>query len=371
LGGANKTGTMVVPNTGGWNTFASINSQSFSLSAGTQVMRLVEDKGGALVGVANFDFFKLNSVASPPPSPLHLQWKLAASALVSRLEGAGIALNGKLYTFGGYDESKPAWVGTFEADAYDPVTNKWARLADAPTALTHQGIATDGRYIYIAGGYVSDVVRGSQTFASANVWRYDTQTNTWSGFVPLPARRGAGAMAILGRTLHYFGGTDGSLVGKADHWTLNLDAAQPKWVAAAPMPAPRNHAADVVLNGKIYLVGGQEGSNDKAPEADVFVWDPANPTVWTHAASLPGKLSHEAAVVANGRIVVIDGLAPNSVYLSQVLAYDPSTDKWTSLANYPIAVASPEAAVIGNQLIVSGGGIYFQLLKNTWITNLS
>jgi N-acetylneuraminic acid mutarotase len=371
FGGVNKTGTMAVPNSGGWNTFNSITSQSFSLPAGTQVMHVMLDKGGALTGVANFDFFKLNNVTPPPNSPLHLQWKAAAPALVSRMEGAGIELNGKLYTFGGYDESKPAWVATYEVDAYDPSTNTWTRLADAPTALTHQGIATDGRYIYVAGGYVSNTVKGSQTFASTNVWRYDTQLNTWSAFTPLPAARGAGSMVCLGRTLHFFGGTDGSLNGKADHWTLNLDAAQPKWVAAVALPAPRNHAAAVVLNNKIYVVGGQAGSNDKAPESDVFVWDPASPTVWTHAASLPGKLSHEAAVVANGQIVVVDGFAPSSQLLSQVLAYDPTKDQWTKLANLPIAVASPEAGVIGNKLVVSGGGIYFDLLKNTWVTNLS
>lgn len=370
--GVNKTGTLAVPNTGAWATFQTITSSAFTLPAGTQVMRVVLDRAGAAMGVANFDFFKLNAVPQPPPNtgPITLHWKSAAAAPIPRMEGAAITVNGKLYVFGGYQYSRPHWLAATEADAYDPVTNTWTKLATQPAALTHQGIATDGRYVYLAGGYISHP-NGSQTFGTTQVWRYDTQTNTWTQFVPLPAARSAGSLVLIGRTLHFVSGTDVNLIGRTDHWMLNLDDAQPKWVASTPIPSPRNHAATVVLNGKMYIIGGQAGSNDGAPEADVFVWDPAHPTVWTHAASLPGKMSHEAAVVINGKIVTICGYTPGKKLLALVQQYDPATDKWTALTSYPMALASPMADVVGNKLVVTGGGIYNLLQTTTYVSALS
>jgi choline dehydrogenase-like flavoprotein len=39
------------------------------------------------------------------------------------------------------------------------------------------------------------------------VLRYDTATDSWSSLVSLPQARGAGGLVLLGRVLHFFGGT--------------------------------------------------------------------------------------------------------------------------------------------------------------------
>jgi len=367
FGGVNKTGAMAVPDTGAWGTFKTVTSKQFTLPAGTQVMHVVLDKAGALAGVGNFDFFQLNSV-SPSSGDFNFKWSSAAKAPIGRTEGASVAVNGKLYVFGGYYKG---WVGTFEADAYDPVANKWTVLAPEPQPITHPAYATDGRYVYLAGGYVSDPVKGSQKFATVNVWRYDTQTNTWSAFAPLPAARGAGAMVLLGRQLHYLAGTDAGLIGRTDHWALNLDDASPKWVASTPLPVSRNHTTAAVLNGKIYLVGGQADTNDSAPSADVLMWDPNNPGSWSYVKPLPKPLSHQALVVANGKLIAIAGLATGHVVQSGVWVYDPTTNAWSSAAALPIPLISPNAAVIGNELIVTNG-LYLSIFHTeTYVTKLT
>jgi endonuclease/exonuclease/phosphatase family metal-dependent hydrolase len=60
FGGSNKTGTMTVPNTGGWQTYKDV-SVSVSLSAGVQVMRVRMSGNGGTGAVGNFDYIKLAS----------------------------------------------------------------------------------------------------------------------------------------------------------------------------------------------------------------------------------------------------------------------------------------------------------------------
>jgi len=54
-----RTGPMVVPNTGGWQTWTTLTANGVSLPAGTHVLRLVIDKTGAANVVANFNWLRI------------------------------------------------------------------------------------------------------------------------------------------------------------------------------------------------------------------------------------------------------------------------------------------------------------------------
>lgn len=56
--GVDVTGPMVVPNTGGWQTWTTISKSGVTLSAGVQVFRVVMDKSGASA-VGNFNWFDI------------------------------------------------------------------------------------------------------------------------------------------------------------------------------------------------------------------------------------------------------------------------------------------------------------------------
>jgi N-acetylneuraminic acid mutarotase len=311
------------------------------------------------------------SATSPAPAPLLFHWAAEANSPVVRLEASAVGVGNKLYVFGGYGVDSPNWLATKETDAFDPVANTWTRLADMPEGLTHIGAATDGRYIYAAGGYVSNYVTGWQTFATRDVWRYDTVANKWTAFVPLPAARAAGAMVILNNQLHYVDGADAKRNGTNEHWVLNLKSAAPKWVSSTPLPLSRNHVAAAVLNGKIYVIGGQATSEDNAPPgADVLVWDPLHPLAWQHAASLPQPRSHEVAVAINGQIVVIDGETTGVKVLSSVVAYNPTTNQWKTLPDsLPAPRIDPAGDIVNGRLIITTG--YFNKLRSaTWVSLL-
>lgn len=391
LSSANLTGSIAVPDTGNWQTYRTVTSNSFSLPAGTLVMRIALDHNASSYAVANFDYFKLIKVTpTPPPPPMPtptpggtFAWSNAASAPQALSEAMGISVGGELYTFGGFNVTTPSYLATTAAQVFDPAANTWKAIAPLPSPLTHSGVATDGRYIYVAGGYVSNLTTDQQTFGTTNVWRYDTQANTWSAFVSLPQARGAGALVLVGRQLHFLGGVDVARNEKTDHWVLNLDDPAAGWETATSTPGPRNHLGAVALNGKIYIVGGQIGQDEQAvPMSSVYVYDPnqdpllnpsaagANP--WTPGPSLPAARGHltQSTFVWDGQIVVAGGEDANHNPCNTVWILDPAAGGWAVLPSLPGARGEPVAQAVGDTLVVTTGSFYSNawtaVLRNHW-----
>ena len=63
--GTNKTGTMTIPNTGGWQTWRDI-SATVTLAAGAQRMRVFVDGAGATGVVGNLNYITLTAAAAAP-----------------------------------------------------------------------------------------------------------------------------------------------------------------------------------------------------------------------------------------------------------------------------------------------------------------
>ena len=59
VNGVNKTGSIAVPNTGGWQTWKTITVSGVTLAAGTQVWRVVMDTNGPTTAVGNFNWMQL------------------------------------------------------------------------------------------------------------------------------------------------------------------------------------------------------------------------------------------------------------------------------------------------------------------------
>ena len=284
------------------------------------------------------------------------------------VEAQSVAVGSKLYVMGGYDITSPDYQPTNAVESFDPTTNTWTSLAVMPAAETHMGVATDGTYIYVAGGYTFDPQTTYQTFATTNVFRYDIAANAWSPYTPLlPAARGAGALAYLDGELHFVDGVDVNRVGQTEHWMLNPSDSNPQWANAVSLPETANHTSAVILNGTLVVVGGQSTSDDSSTLTHVWMWDPANPTQWTALADMPIARSHSVVAVIDNEILVMGGTTANDAPLNSVIVYDPSTNSWS--AQTPLPDNGRLAAVggiIGNEIIVATGFGNGALQAQTW-----
>lgn len=283
-------------------------------------------------------------------------WDSQSPAPIRRVEGPSAVVDGKVYVFGGFYDS--ALRATEQVHVYDPGTDLWTRRADMPVALTHGALAVDDRTVWILGGFSGN----HPGPVIADTFRYDTVTDTWSSGPSLPAPRGSGGAARLGRNLHYFGGvsTDKE-VSLGDHFVLDLDNLAAGWSAATAMPVPRNHLGSTDFGGRAYAIGGQFRHSNNPEDVDwVHAYDPAT-QAWTELEPLPFPRSHfePGTFSMNGKVVIAGGRANTLGHLSvpDVTAYDPFTDTWQSLPPLPEALIAPVAKAFADRVLISSGGV--------------
>ncbi|WP_240741615.1 NPCBM/NEW2 domain-containing protein [Deinococcus sp. KSM4-11] len=319
---------------------------------GVKELKLVVTDAGDGIAYDHADWGAATLDCTPvkPPPPTNT---FTYSSIASQPDNVGVSeaqgefVGGKLYVFGGFDSLKNCCTPTDRVNAYDPVTNTWAKKNVMPThGVTHAGMTTDGQFIYFAGGYIANASWTGQIFGTDAAWKYDPQKDTYSALPKLPVTIAAGQLEYLNGTLHYFGGTNTARTQDLGvHYVLNLSNPAAGWTTAADMPHPRQHMGSVVLGGKIYAVGGQiHHDANLTTENYVEAYDPATDR-WTEVAPLPLARSHIAnsTFVLEGRIVVAGGESAHDQPIADVSAYDPATNTWTALTKLPVALISSVA----------------------------
>jgi N-acetylneuraminic acid mutarotase len=309
------------------------------------------------IAVSAFFLFKSASKHEMRDTITINTWRsVNAPAPIPLFESQGVVIGKKMYVFGGFNTGDAH--ATTESFVYDSETNTWSKIKDMPEALTHAGTATDGKFVYLAGGFV-----GAHPGPVTNhVWKYDTTTDEWGEVSPLPENRAAGVLVLVGNKLHYFGGgirndDEPNIVKDSEnHWMLDLDNPT-GWKSLAALPNPRNHFAGLVFEGKIYAIGGQhlEGSA-RQYVADLHVYDPEKNT-WEMKSAMPFGNSHIGAstFILDGKIITIGGITENQQLVASVLSYDPKTDNWEYLASVPQPIQASVAGVIGDSIYMTTG----------------
>lgn len=270
-----------------------------------------------------------------------ISWTKIANFPFSNAEAQAAMVNGKLYSFSGYN-NYTHYTPTRNVLVFDPATQVWSYLAPLTSGVTHAGITTDGTDIYFAGGYI-EKPGGGQIFGTTAVWRYNVGANNYTAFPALPETRAGGQLALVGSVLHFIGGTNlARTVDVGDHYALDLTHLNPDgtlkpgmsgWETLASVPNPRHHAASFVLDGKIYYVGGQH-KHDGAlvAQTDVHRYDPITDD-WDEMTDLPEGRNHigSSSVLLNRRFYVFSGQVNSGQKRNTVLVYDVDANTWTNL----------------------------------------
>ena len=110
-----------------------------------------------------------------------------------------------------------------------------------------------------------------------------------------------------------------------------------QWTVTGSMPSVRRYQGAVLLpNGEVLVAGGEDSSFSSI--ADATLYDPATGT-WRPTASMhQSRLLPFAQLLGNGTVLVAGGADESngsSVALTTAEIYNPSTGKWTEIANMP------------------------------------
>ena len=141
---------------------------------------------------------------------------------------------------------------------------------------------------------------------------------------------------------------------------LDLDSPEPAWerLPDAPMTPPRLAASVVAIGGQVYVLGGYSVAPDgrETTHGDLWSFDPARRR-WTRHAAMPVAVDDSVALAWRDRWIYLvsgwhqDGNTP------AVQLYDTRTGRWRRLADFPGTPVFGHAAGLADGRIVVIDGV--------------
>ncbi len=233
----------------------------------------------------------------------------------------------------------------------DTAEDTWATKEPMHVARSSLGVAVVNGKIYAIGGSAENGIVGTNE-------EYDPATDTWTYKKPMPTPRAIFRLEVVQNKIYCIGGdTEGGTTTQANEV---YDPSTDTWETRAPLPTPRYFFSTVVFRDRIYVIGGERGRDPAKGLTGTYtgvteVYDPALDK-WETKASMPNASSIETCVVINGKIYVIRGASVYPKSVSVPAVYDEDTDSWTNKARMP--VVKHGAAVVFDDKIYHIGGSY-------------
>ena len=236
------------------------------------------------------------------------------------------------------------------------VSQTWEKLPDVPEKFTFPVVAVVNGKIHIMGG-------GAKGGATNVHYAFDPATNQWSTMAAVPYKAQQPAGEAVRNEIHFFGGgypNSGSPVDS--HYVYS--PITNSWRPAAKLTKKRAIHYAVAMYDTLYTLAGQGvAQNFEAYDSGSDNWSPR--------ANLPdSKFWYGAHVVANGKIYRFCG-GGYTAPVNTVNVYDPTTDSWSSLSNFPASVHGFKGAAIGSKIYLVGGYYDFSEHPNVWVYDVS
>ena len=202
-------------------------------------------------------------------NPLEDHWTVGPEVPANRRRGAaGVTVyNDKIYIVCGIVNGHTSgWVSWL--DEYDPSTNRWNKLPDAPRSRDHLQTAVVNNKLIVTGGRKSGFEgKGFEaTIGETDV--YDFTTGVWmtlpEGTGDIPTQRAGCTVAAHQDELIVIGGESGSQVkAHSDVEALNINTGQ--WRTMPPLVTGR-HGTQVIKTGNTLYIAAGCGNRGGSPE---------------------------------------------------------------------------------------------------------
>ncbi len=286
--------------------------------------------------------------------PANNEWIQGPSIPAARRRGSAglVVYNDKFYVAGGNTVGHAGgYVPWF--DEYDPATNTWTPLADAPNARDHfHSTVSDGK-LYLAGGRLSGGPGGVFDPRLEEVDVYDFSAGTWSTLpatsnLPTP-RGGTSTVTFQGEVVVIGGEGDGQAFNTVE--ALNPGTGQ--WRALASMNNARHGTQAIVSGDGIHISSGSPNQGGGS-QNNMEVYGIDNPTGTALVASTLNVPTSTTIGAAATETITIDNSGGNTgiVITGISLGGDNASD---------FAIAAGDLGIF---LIPAGGVHQIQVTNN-------
>ena len=251
---------------------------------------------------------------------------------------------------------------------YDPVADRWEQGASLPAPRHHPMFIASDSGLYAVGGYTrSEAGEWTNTITA-----WELADGEWKPIASLPSPQAEAVGVSLGETLHLITGrtpgeaANGNWNDQADtDRHLILRSGEDRWEAARPCPMARNSAAAAVLDGAIWVAGGRTVSGGGTGRLDRY--DPTSDRWDTLAPIPPSPATGQqvggglAMAAAGGKLVAFGGewfQRGGGGVFPETWIYDPAADRWAPgpamrTPRHGLAAASVEGVIYA----IAGGEV--------------
>jgi len=195
---------------------------------------------------------------------------------------------------------------------------------------------------------------GSSGGASRAFYRYEPATDSWSRMPDAPSARAALAVAVVGDSLYAAGGADA--LQPLTRFEI-FDFRTGTWSVAPDLPLATEHVVGAAAGGDFYVIGGRPRYGGGV-NSFVQRYDPQT-GAWERVADLEQGHAGASAVSVCDRVVVFGGEDPALGYPgteSSVEIYDPDRDAWDQLESMATPRHGLGGAVVGDRVYALEGG---------------
>jgi len=263
-------------------------------------------------------------------------------------ETAAVAVAGKVYLIGGFDDNEGI---VARVQVYDIANDTWSDGPALPRAVHHANAATDGTTIYVLGA-----LSGTNFTAIGDSYKLAPAADTqWTPLATMTTgrERGAGVAGVIDGKIYLAGGF--RAVAASDLVDV-YDPVANMWAPLANVPATRDHACGAAIGGELIFAGGRTVQTN-SPRPDVWSYNPTA-NAWTPRAPMPtGRGGMGCGAI--GDVLYTTGgegnpAVPSGVF-PDVEAFTPATNTWAELANMPNPKHGVGGAVWDGALYLCGG----------------
>lgn len=265
------------------------------------------------------------------------EWTKKADMPVSVMRAGAAAFNGRIYVFGGLHKTSEADNQPTKAvQMYDPATDKWTVLGDMPCTLTELQAISVGDGIFLFGAFRHEPEEGAD-FPNTYLYKYTPSTGKWThyDFTSMVTTYFRNCIGVI-NGYAYFTGVEGP--GSKKVFRAKLPAGNETRVtqeAVASAAGWHRSAATIAYNGKLYVWSGVPTDNSDQRSSMMEIYDPATGK-WSTGAEAPAPRNGMGAFELGGKIYSVGGEGPRSaMFTSDVHRYDPATNTWEKLNNFP------------------------------------
>ncbi len=250
--------------------------------------------------------------------PATSTWTKGATAPSIMHHFQPVVLGGKLYVLDAFsDRNYPNQIPLANAYAYDTKADVWNQLAGLPEGRRRggAGAATYKSKLYLVCG----ILHGHNNGTNGLFDVYDPATNTWTALPDAPHIRDHSMAVVVKDKLYAIGGRNTSLhdannfMSFFDKVVLEVDCYDfktGKWsTLAAKLPMGTGGGSCVNLDNKIFYIGGERATATKpnGPQTDVFYMDPEVDKEWKVAPSLNKPRNGVGGTVLDHKIYIAGG----------------------------------------------------------------